>query len=127
MLKRRPGWFLPGEFSWCWLSRPVLAERPGRASRKRPGTSPPTGRCSGRFPVSRADSPHGIRPGVCAVCQDTYVREGRSKLPGARAPAYTVEGRPPRRPPDSGNVPQDISGIAFLDSRAPHLVTLRGV
>lgn len=102
--------------------------RPG--SEKRPAIDPPTGRQRGashvperippRDPAGRLrgrgkpgllGAPHILRAALftctsSAICRGTYAREGRSKLPGARAPANACpkhpprhfDGRPPRHP-----------------------------
>ena len=98
---------------------------------------PPRADVQGAFPCPGADSPHGIRPGVCedqrlnrclaellryrveqyeqnhsyyylcAICRDSARWEGRSKLPGARAPATQFRERPPRHPQMPTGAPQD--------------------
>ncbi len=81
-----------------------------------------------------ADSPHGIRPGAqwaapaaggctAAICRDPYAREGRSKLPGERAPATHFRRCPPRHLRCQTTPPKTFSDIAFLDSPASTMVT----
>jgi citrate synthase len=111
---------------------PPAQTKSRRKRRRRPGAPvPPRAGDQGAFPCPGADSPHGIRPGAqrtqrlnrCraegraqapvplyrgAVCRDNARWEGRSKLPGVRAPATQslrkspkttsdVSRRPPRR------------------------------